>query len=77
MAKEKEFLKYTIFFGAPLVAQQFYQSPPLGCLKIFGALNPLNIFTPTPPCHIKWTFPKVARKKKLISKHLEPSMLPG
>ena len=26
------------FSKPPLLAQQFFQSPPLGCLKIFGAL---------------------------------------
>ena len=38
----------------PLLAQQFFQSPPFGCLKIFKA--PPQYLHP-PPCHIKWTFP--------------------
>ena len=33
-------------FGAPLLAQQFFQSPPVGCPNIFGALP--NIFIPLP-----------------------------
>ena len=34
------------FSEPPLLAQQFFQSPPFGCLKIFAP--PLNIFTPPP-----------------------------
>ena len=34
-------------FSEPL--PNFFQSPPFGCVKIFGA-PPLNIFIP--PCHI-------------------------
>ena len=52
-------------FGAPLLAQQFFQSPPFGCLKIFGA--PPQYLHPPPPCHIKWTFPKQGFDGKKLS----------
>ena len=46
-------------FGAPLLAKQFLQSPPFGCLKIFGALPQ---YLHPPPCYIEWTFPKAEKK---------------
>ena len=50
-------------FRDPLLVQQFYQSPPFRCLKIFEASpTPLNIFIP--PCH----FP-LYETLKLIAKH--------
>ena len=35
------------FSEPPLLAQQFFQSPPFGCLKIFGA--PPQYLHPPPP----------------------------
>ena len=36
------------FSELPLLAQQFFQSPPFGCLKIFGA-PPQYLHSPPPP----------------------------
>ena len=51
-------LKYTNFWH-PLLAQQFFQSPPFQCLKIFLEVPPSVSSNPPSPYHIKWTFPKL------------------
>ena len=52
------------FSEPPLLAQQFFQSPPFGCLKIFG--DPLNIFIPPPPLVILNELSLSGDDKKLI-----------